>query len=123
MPVKIPDDLPAAQTLYNENIFVMTEGRATSQDIRPLKIAIFNLMPTKITTETQILRLIGNTPIQVDVVLLHPKSHVSKNTSQEHLLAFYRTFSEIENETFDGMIITGAPVEHLPLRKWIIGMR
>ena len=117
MPVKIPDDLPAAQTLYNENIFVMTEGRATSQDIRPLKIAILNLMPTKITTETQILRLIGNTPIQVDVVLLHPKSHVSKNTSQEHLLAFYRTFSEIENETFDGMIITGAPVEHLPFEE------
>ena len=122
MPVKIPDELPAAQPLYNETLFVRTERRATSQEIRPLKIAILNLMPTKITTETQILRLIGNTPIQVDVVLLHPKSHVPKNTSQEHLLAFYRTFSEIENETFDGMIITGAPVEHLPFEKWI-GMR
>lgn len=117
MPVKIPDDLPAAQTLHNENIFVMTERRATTQDIRPLKIAILNLMPTKIVTETQILRLIGNTPLQVDVVLLHPETHVSKNTSQQHLLTFYRTFSEVRNETFDGMIITGAPVEQLPFEE------
>jgi homoserine O-succinyltransferase len=117
MPVKIPDNLPASQTLHNENIFVMGEGRATTQDIRPLKIAILNLMPTKIVTETQILRLIGNTPLQVDVVLLHPESHVSKTTPQEHMLAFYRTFSEVRQETFDGLIITGAPVEQLPFEK------
>jgi len=113
MPVKIPDNLPAAQTLHNENIFVMTEQRATTQDIRPLKIAILNLMPTKIVTETQILRLIGNTPLQVDVVLLHPETHVSKSTPPEHLQTFYRTFSSVKNETFDGLIITGAPVERL----------
>ncbi|MGI6537150.1 MAG: homoserine O-acetyltransferase MetA [Caldicoprobacterales bacterium] len=117
MPVNIPDDLPAKQILESENIFVMTEKRATTQDIRPLKICILNLMPTKVVTETQLLRLIGNTPLQVDVVLLHPKSHVSKNTSQEHLLAFYRTFSDVKNETFDGMIITGAPVETLPFEE------
>ncbi len=114
MPVKIPDDLPAADILHKENIFVMREGRATTQDIRPLKIVILNLMPTKIVTETQILRLIGNTPLQVDVVLLHPADHVSKNTPQEHLLSFYKVFSDIKDETFDGMIITGAPVERLP---------
>ncbi len=113
MPIKIPNNLPAYQTLSNENIFVMTEDRAAHQDIRPLKIAILNLMPTKIATETQLLRLIGNTPIQVDVVLLHPASHVSKNTSEEHLENFYRTFDEVRGERFDGLIITGAPVEHL----------
>lgn len=117
MPVKIPDNLPAAQILHDENIFVMTEKRATSQDIRPLKIAILNLMPTKVVTETQLLRLIGNTPLQVDVVLLHMESHVSKNTSAEHLTAFYRTFSDVKDETFDGLIITGAPVEHLPFEE------
>lgn len=117
MPVKIPDNLPAAQVLHSENIFVMDERRATSQDIRPLKIVILNLMPTKIVTETQILRLIGNIPIQVDVVLLHPETHVSKNTPQEHLLTFYKTFNDIKDETFDGMIITGAPVEHLPFEE------
>lgn len=117
MPVKIPDNLPAAQILHDENIFVMTEKRATSQDIRPLKIAILNLMPTKVLTETQLLRLIGNTPLQVDVVLLHMESHVSKNTSAEHLTAFYRTFSDVKDETFDGLIITGAPVEHLPFEE------
>lgn len=117
MPVKIPDNLPAAQILHDENIFVMTEKRATSQDIRPLKIAILNLMPTKVVTETQLLRLIGNTPLQVDVVLLHMDSHVSKNTSAEHLTAFYRTFSDVKDETFDGLIITGAPVEHLPFEE------
>ncbi|MGI6570194.1 MAG: homoserine O-acetyltransferase MetA [Caldicoprobacterales bacterium] len=117
MPVKIPDDLPAAQTLLDENIFVMKEGRALTQDIRPLKIGILNLMPTKIVTETQILRLIGNTALQVDVVLLHPKSHNSKTTPQEHLLTFYRSFSDVRNETFDGLIITGAPVEHLPFEE------
>ena len=114
LPVKIPDDLPASQILYSENIFVMDEGRATRQDIRPLKIVILNLMPTKIVTETQILRLIGNSPLQVDVVLMHPETHVSRNTSQEHLLTFYKTFKDIKDEKFDGMIITGAPVEHLP---------
>jgi homoserine O-succinyltransferase len=117
MPVKIPDNLPAAQILHDENIFVMTEKRATSQDIRPLKIAILNLMPTKVLTETQLLRLIGNTPLQVDVVLLHMESHVSKNTAAEHLTAFYRTFSDVKDETFDGLIITGAPVEHLPFEE------
>ena len=117
MPVKIPDNLPAAQILHDENIFVMTEKRATSQDIRPLKIAILNLMPTKVVTETQLLRLIGNTPLQVDVVLLHMESHVSKNSSAEHLTAFYRTFSDVKDETFDGLIITGAPVEHLPFEE------
>lgn len=114
MPVKIPDNLPAAQILNSENIFVMGEDRALHQDIRPLKIAVLNLMPTKVVTETQILRLIGNSPLQVEVVLLHPESHTSKNTPEEHLIAFYKTFSEVKQETFDGMIITGAPVELLP---------
>lgn len=113
MPIKIPDSLPAYETLVNENIFVMHEKRALHQDIRPLKVAIMNLMPTKITTETQILRLIGNSPLQVETVLLHPKTHVSKNTPQEHLLAFYRYFDDIKHEKFDGLIITGAPVETL----------
>lgn len=114
MPVKIPDNLPAYETLNKENIFVMNETRAYSQDIRPLKILILNLMPTKITTETQLLRVLGNSPLQVDVTFLHPETHTSKNTSQEHLRAFYKTFSQIKNEKFDGMIMTGAPVEKLP---------
>jgi len=113
MPIKIPDNLPAAETLTNENIFVMTEERAQHQDIRPIKIAILNLMPTKIVTETQLLRLIGNTPLQVDVVLLHPKTHMSKNTSPEHLETFYKVFDEVKEEKYDGLIITGAPVEQL----------
>jgi homoserine O-succinyltransferase len=113
MPIKIPDDLPAKEILVNENIFVMDESVAYHQDIRPLKIAILNLMPTKITTETQILRLLANTPLQVEFVLLHPKSHKSKNTSAEHLRQFYKTFDEVCTEKFDGMIITGAPVEKL----------
>lgn len=113
MPIKIPDNLPAKEILNNENIFVMDETRAFHQDIRPLKIVILNLMPTKETTETQILRLLGNTPLQVDIILLHPKTHRSKNTSPEHLAMFYKTFDEIEHERFDGMIITGAPVELL----------
>ncbi len=113
MPIKIPDSLPAAEVLAGENIFVMTEARAEKQDIRPLNIALLNLMPTKIATETQILRLIGNTPIQVDVTFLHPESHKSKNTPEEHLLKFYNTFSEIRHKKFDGLIITGAPVELL----------
>ena len=113
MPVKIADDLPATEILTNENIFVMTESRALRQDIRSLKIGILNLMPKKIITEIQILRLLGNSPLQVDITLLHPKSHNSKNTSQEHLITFYKTFDEIKDEKFDGFIITGAPVEHL----------
>ncbi|MCQ6558671.1 homoserine O-acetyltransferase MetA [Paenibacillus mendelii] len=114
MPIKVPDHLPAKEILNNENIFVMDESVAYHQDIRPLRIAILNLMPTKETTETQLLRLIGNTPLQVEAVLLHPKTHISKNTSFEHLESFYKTFDEIEHEYYDGMIITGAPVEHLP---------
>ncbi|MBZ4686863.1 MAG: homoserine O-succinyltransferase/O-acetyltransferase [Clostridia bacterium] len=113
MPVVIPENLPATETLIAENIFVMTERRAVHQDIRPLKIAILNLMPKKIETETQLLRLIGNTPIQVEVELIHPKTYRSKNTPQEHLLTFYKTFDDIKYQKFDGMIITGAPVEHL----------
>ncbi|AIQ28526.1 MULTISPECIES: homoserine O-acetyltransferase MetA [Paenibacillus] len=113
MPIKIPDSLPAKEVLSGENIFVMDESHAFHQDIRPLRIAILNLMPTKETTETQLLRLIGNSPLQVDVVLLHPSSHTSKNTSAEHLKSFYKTFDEISDRRFDGLIITGAPVEQM----------
>ena len=113
MPIKIPNELPAYRTLTEENIFVMTETRALTQDIRPLQIAIVNLMPTKIDTETQLLRLLGNTSLQVETELIKMQSHVSRNTSAEHLTAFYRTFPEIRDRNFDGMIITGAPVEHL----------
>lgn len=113
MPIKLPDELPATEILANENIFVMKESRAFTQDIRPLRIVILNLMPVKQTTETQLLRLLGNTPLQVEIVLLHPGSHTSKNTSEEHLSTFYKTFDEIKDEKFDGMIITGAPVEQL----------
>lgn len=109
----MPDHLPAKEVLENENIFVMDESRAYRQDIRPLRIAILNLMPTKETTESQILRLLGNTPLQVEIVLLHPRSHTSKNTSHQHLEMFYKTFDEIKSRRFDGMIITGAPVEQL----------
>lgn len=111
MPVKIPDALPATRVLTEENIFVMTEKRSAHQDIRPLKIAILNLMPTKEATETQLLRLIGNTPLQVEVTLLRTDSYFSQNTDQQHLAAFYRTFKEVEEDFFDGLIITGAPVE------------
>lgn len=114
MPIKIPQDLPARTTLEEENIFVMTEERAYHQDIRPLRIAILNIMPTKIATETQLLRLLGNTPLQVDIVLIHPETHDSKNTASEHLERFYRTFNDIKDQRFDGMIITGAPVEQIP---------
>jgi homoserine O-succinyltransferase/O-acetyltransferase len=117
MPIKIPDQLPATQILQDENIFVMGEERAIHQDIRPLKIAILNLMPTKITTETQLLRLLGNTPIQVEVTLVRTHSHQSKNTPEEHLLNFYQTFKQIQNQKFDGLIITGAPVEQLPFEE------
>lgn len=113
MPINIPDTLPAAEILTNENVFIMTDTRACHQDIRPLKIAILNLMPTKIATEIQILRLLGNSPLQVDITLLHPKSHICKNTPEEHLTKFYNTFEDIEQDRFDGLIITGAPVEHL----------
>ncbi len=113
MPIRIPDSLPAVQTLNQENIFVMTEQRAMRQDIRPLKIVILNLMPTKIVTETQLLRLLGNSPLQVEIDLLHTKTHKSKNTPKEHLVAFYKTFDDIKHENFDGMIITGAPVEQM----------
>ncbi|MBR2861374.1 MAG: homoserine O-succinyltransferase [Clostridia bacterium] len=113
MPIKIPNALPATETLQNENIFVMTETRALSQDIRPLKILLLNLMPTKVETETQLARILGNTPLQVELELIHTRTHKSKNVSQEHLLAFYKTFDEIKQNHYDGMIITGAPVEKL----------
>ena len=113
MPIKVPNDLPAVEQLTRENVFVMTDTRAMTQDIRPLQIAIVNLMPTKIDTETQLLRLLGNTSLQVETELIKMQSHVSKNTSAEHLTAFYKTFSDIRDRNFDGMIITGAPVEHL----------
>jgi homoserine O-succinyltransferase len=113
VPIKIPDKLPAARTLGKENIFIMFDDRAYHQDIRPLRIVILNLMPTKITTETQILRLLGNTPLQVEVFLLHPKNHHSKTTPPMHLATFYRHFDDIKHQKFDGMIITGAPVELL----------
>ena len=113
MPIKIPNELPATKILTRENIFVMTETRAMTQDIRPLQILLLNLMPTKIDTETQLSRLLGNTPLQVELTLLHTKTHKSKNTSEEHLLSFYQVFDDIKERFFDGMIITGAPVEQL----------
>jgi len=113
MPLNIPDKLPAIDILQKENIFVMKETAAIHQDIRPLRIVILNLMPVKITTETHILRLLSNTPLQVEVTLLHTSEHVSKNTSVEHLKSFYKTFRQIRNHKFDGMIITGAPIEQL----------
>lgn len=113
MPIKIPNDLPATEVLNQENIFIMNEARANSQDIRPLRIVILNLMPEKIITETQILRLLSNSALQVEVVLLHPDTHSSKNTPEEHLIKFYNIFNDIKEEKFDGMIITGAPVELL----------
>ncbi len=113
MPIKISNELPARAFLEQENVFVMSEERANSQDIRPLKILILNLMPTKIATETQILRLLSNTPLQVDIELMQTVTHVSKNTSQEHLTKFYKTFDDVKHEKFDGMIVTGAPVEQM----------
>ncbi len=114
MPIRIPNDLPAAETLQQENIFVMPQNRALTQDIRPLEIVLLNLMPTKITTETQLSRLLGNTPLQVNLTLMHTTTHQSKNTSQEHMLSFYKSFDELKDRKFDGMVITGAPVEKLP---------
>lgn len=113
MPIQIPNDLPATGILQNENIFVMSENRAVTQDIRPLEIVLLNLMPTKIVTETQLSRLLGNTPLQVHLELMHMSSHKSKNVSQEHLLTFYKSFEELNDRKFDGMVITGAPVENM----------
>ena len=117
MPIKVQSNLPAIKVLENENIFVMPNEVALRQDIRPLKILILNLMPTKIATETQLLRLLGNSPLQVDIELLQMASHTSKNTSPHHLTTFYKTFDDVNGETFDGLIITGAPVEHLPFEE------
>lgn len=113
MPIKIPNRLPAVKRLESENIFVMTETRAAKQDIRPLKIVLVNLMPTKIATETQILRYLSNTPLQIEIEFVHMKTHDSKNTAKEHLLTFYKTFDDVRDKKFDGMIITGAPVENM----------
>ncbi len=113
MPLNISDNLPAVRILEEENIFVMKETRAVHQDIRPLQILIFNLMPVKITTETQILRLLSNTPLQVEITLIYTKMHLSKNTPKEHLDAFYKTFDDVSTHKYDGLIITGAPIEHL----------
>ncbi len=113
MPIRIPNDLPAATALQQENIFVMPQNRARQQDIRPLEIVLLNLMPTKIVTETQLSRLLGNTPLQVNLELMHTTSHQAKNVSQEHLLSFYKSFDELKDRKFDGMVITGAPVEKM----------
>jgi len=117
MPIRIQESLPAIDVLESENIFVMSHQRAMAQDIRPLKIVILNLMPTKIETETQLLRLLSNTPLQVDVELMQMATHISKNTSSSHLNTFYKTFDEIKNDKFDGMIITGAPIENMPFEE------
>ncbi len=117
MPIKIPNQLPATRTLTEENIFVMTETRAITQDIRPLQILLLNLMPTKVDTETQLARVLGNTPLQIELELIAPAGHISRNTSQEHMLSFYKTFDEVKSRTFDGLVITGAPVEHLPFEE------
>lgn len=117
MPIKVPDSLPAVDVLSNENIFLMKESAAVHQDIRPLKIAIMNLMPIKIATEIHLLRLLSNTPIQVDIDLLHTQTYKSKNTPEEHLDSFYKTFEKIKNQRYDGMIITGAPVEQMPFEE------
>ncbi len=117
MPIRIPNKLPAEKILASENIFVMNEKRAITQDIRPLSIVILNIMPTKITTETQLLRLLSNTPLQVNVQFIAMESHTSKNTPKEHLETFYKTFDEIKHNKFDGMIITGAPIEQLPFEE------
>lgn len=111
MPIQIPNDLPAAGILQQENIFVMTHNRAVAQDIRPLEIVLLNLMPTKVATETQFSRLLGNTPLQVHLELMHTTTHQAKNVSQDHLLSFYKSFEELKDRKFDGMVITGAPVE------------
>ena len=113
MPIKIPNKLPATETLINENIFVITETRALTQDIRPLKILLLNLMPTKIETETQLARLLGNTPLQVELEFLQTATYAATHTSSDHMISFYKTFDQVKDRKFDGMIITGAPVEHM----------
>lgn len=117
MPITIPSDLPAKEVLNSENIFVMTETRAATQDIRPLKILLLNLMPKKIETETQLCRLLGNTPLHIELELIMTKSHQSTHTPEDHMLAFYKTFDDVKHRNFDGLIITGAPVEHLPFEE------
>ena len=117
MPIKIPDGLPAVETLHQENIFVMPQGRAVSQDIRPLRILLVNLMPRKIQTEVQFSRLLGNTSLQIELELVAPRTHTSVNTPPEHLHTFYKTFDQVREQNFDGCIITGAPVEHLPFEE------
>ena len=117
MPIQIPNDLPAAEVLQKENIFVMKQTRAETQHIRPLEIVLLNLMPTKIVTETQLSRMLGNTPLQVHLELMMLSTHKAKNTPEEHLLAFYKTFDELKDRKFDGMVITGAPVENMPFEK------
>ena len=119
MPIRIPDGLPAADILSKENIFVMSDFKAEHQDIRPLRIAILNIMPTKVReeTETQLIRVLSNTPLQVETVLLYTASHRSENNSADHLSAFYKSFDQVKNEKFDGLIITGAPVENMPFEK------
>ena len=117
MPIKIPADLPATETLHKENICVMTESRATTHDIRPLKILLLNLMPTKIATETQLARLLGNSPLQVDMEFLQTASHTPKNTSAEHMISFYKHFEDVKDNKYDGLIITGAPVEQMPFEE------
>ena len=117
MPIIIPQDIPAYKTLEDENVFVMHTERANTQDIRPVDILILNLMPTKIVTETQLARLLANTPLQVNLTFIVPKGHISKNTDQSHLDKFYTTFDDIKDRHFDGMIVTGAPVEHLPFEE------
>ncbi|MCL2665163.1 MAG: homoserine O-succinyltransferase [Defluviitaleaceae bacterium] len=118
MPITVPDHLPAREILFkNENIFIMNKSRAFHQDIRPLKIAVLNLMPVKQTTEIQLLRLLGNTPLQIDITLMHMGSHVSKNTTSEYLAQFYLVFEDVKHSRFDGLIITGAPVENMPFEE------
>src|SRR6266542_5920364 len=117
MPLNVPDNLPAIDILKEENIFVITESKAMHQDIRPLKLVILNLMPVKITTETHLLRMLSNSPLQVEISLLNIETHISKNTSLEHLKTFYLSFNKIKDQKFDGMIITGAPVELLDFEK------
>ena len=116
MPLRLPEKLPAIELLKQENIFVLDEERASHQDIRPLRIAVLNLMPLKITTETDLVRILSNSPLQLEIHLMKVRAHTSKNTPVEHMRAFYRDFDVMRNEKFDGMIITGAPVEHLELR-------
>ena len=117
MPIRIADNLPARRTLESEGVIVMGETEAARQDIRPIRIALLNLMPDKITTETQIARLLGATPLQVDLELVRISDHVSRNTSSGHIAAFYRPWEEVRDERFDGLIVTGAPVETLPFEQ------